>query len=145
MQSLEEIGVESILDRVVSPSSELASNLRPLVTKLIVEFHNQNVLFHGPVSLLYARVQALVPSLPALLPNAPWKGLGDKHPVLQAILSYLFPQRVVLFLCPSAFPRQLVLTSGQLEVPPVALDQWLVYDLGYCVPRLAAEGVHKNE
>ena len=71
-----------VLDVIIGPTFEVFCNLRPAITIDLVVFKDFIILFRSPFYLLDVRVQVVVPSLPALLSNAPWKGLGDKHPVL---------------------------------------------------------------
>ncbi len=69
--------VEVVLDRVVSSTRQIFSDLRPLVSKLSMRLYDQVIFLFSPFFLLYMRIQMIMPSLPALLADAAWQMLCD--------------------------------------------------------------------
>lgn len=75
-------------------------NLHPLVTVLLVELHQLDVLGHGPFLLVEIWVHIVVPSLTALFPNTSWQESRNLLPLLEPEEVYLFLEYLVLLIGP---------------------------------------------
>lgn len=85
---LTQAGVEPVFDIIVDSTWHELLDLDPFVAKVLVEFHQLQILGHGPLILIQIRVDVVVPPLPALLTDPAWQKGSDLLPLLEAILRY---------------------------------------------------------
>jgi hypothetical protein len=95
--------VESVLDIVINSTWHEFLYLNPLVSKVLVEFHELQVLSHGPFLLVEVGVYVVIPSLSTLLADSSRQECGDLLPLLEAVLCDLLPENHVFFRRPVAF------------------------------------------
>lgn len=69
-----------------SPPRQHLGDLSPAVAQHLVGLTDDAVLLLSPAGLLYLRVQVVVPALTALLPQPALQVLGNKGPMLCAVL-----------------------------------------------------------
>ena len=120
VEALAQVGVVSVLDGVVGAAIDLLSDVAPTVAVHQVQFDDQKVFFHGPLSLADIRVQVVVPALATLLTDAPRQAFGDMGPVAGARRRDNLREDLVLLLGPRALRK--VTAIVQLQPARVALN-----------------------
>ncbi len=119
----------------------MLGNVTPAIAVDHMEFDNQLVFLHGPLTLCDIRVQMVVPSLTTLLSNATGERFGNMSPIFGAVALNDSGQDLVFLLGPCAFGK--MTTVVQFKPAGVALDLRLASDkLADAIPGVLA--IHVN-
>ena len=139
-----EVGVESILDSVISATRDVLGDLTPLFAHFPVQVNYEGVFLSSPLALVDVGVQVVVPALTALLADATGQALSDEAPVARTKFSDLVNELLVLLLAPGTARK--VVQVVKLKPAGVALDLRLGGNgLADTVPRVGAVLLDKTD